>query len=140
MSKILVINAGSSSVKFKVFARANLKEEQSGEFDIAQAEESYQRVFKQILRNIIDIGEISVVGHRFVHGGEKYHDPLLIDPASLESLAELKELAPLHNPYNLSGIQAAYTYLPNIPSVVVFDTNFFKDLPSIRKSIMACIC
>ncbi len=69
------------------------------------------------------------VGHRVVHGGSLFSEPLVVDAAALEQITELAVLAPLHNPANASGIEQATTAFPGVPQVAVFDTGFFIDLP-----------
>ncbi len=73
--------------------------------------------------------EISAVGHRVVHGGEKYSESVVIDDAVMESLEECVKLAPLHNPANIIGINACKSLMPNTPMVAVFDTAFHQTMP-----------
>ncbi|MCZ4551565.1 acetate kinase [Gordonia rubripertincta] len=72
---------------------------------------------------------ITAVGHRVVHGGPKFYKPTVIDDDVIEAINELEDLAPLHNPVNVLGIEAIRELLPDVPSVAVFDTAFFHDLP-----------
>ncbi len=130
---ILVINSGSTSLKYKLFDD-NEKEIKQGYFteikDIEQA-------LKNVLREIGDLREIKAVGHRVVHGGDRLIKPTLVDDAVLSELVPLSGisgLAPLHNPYNIAGIKAARDFLPNIPQVAVFDTAFFADLPAVART------
>jgi acetate kinase len=76
-----------------------------------------------------DIGQISAVGHRVVHGGEKFNKSVIIDDAALETFNKLAELAPLHNPPNITGIEAARQVLPTIPHVAVMDTAWHQTMP-----------
>jgi acetate kinase len=76
-----------------------------------------------------DKSEISAVGHRVVHGGEKFKCSVLIDNEVMEKLQDCVELAPLHNPHNIKGIRACHTLLPGIPQVGVFDTAFHSTIP-----------
>jgi acetate kinase len=78
---------------------------------------------------IADPSEIDVVGHRIVHGGEKYREATLITPEVKSAIAHLAKLAPAHNPANLQGIEAVEKILPNLPQIAVFDTGFHADLP-----------
>lgn len=78
---------------------------------------------------IADPSEIDVVGHRIVHGGEKYREATLITPEVKTAIAQLAKLAPAHNPANLQGIEAVEKILPNVPQVAVFDTAFHANLP-----------
>ncbi|MDR1264650.1 MAG: acetate kinase [Propionibacteriaceae bacterium] len=76
-----------------------------------------------------DLGQVVAVGHRAVHGGERFRAPTIIDQSVIDGLTELIGLAPLHNPPNIIGIQAARRALPQVPHVAVFDTAFFATLP-----------
>ncbi len=124
MSNILVINSGSTSVKYKLFA-PDETELAGGQF----AEREFKSSIKQLLRQVVAHGEISAVGHRVVHGGWQFTSPTLVTGPVMEELAELNYLAPLHNPHNLAGIEAVGDFLPQAPQVAVFDTGFFSDLP-----------
>ena len=73
--------------------------------------------------------EISAVGHRVVHGGEKFTCSVMIDESVLDAVKEVQHLAPLHNPPNISGIEAAQAVLPNVPHVAIFDTAFHQSMP-----------
>ena len=76
-----------------------------------------------------DLGEIAAIGHRVVHGGDKYSGAVIIDDNVLEDIRHFSSLAPIHNPMNLNGIEAAMEILPEIPHVAVFDTAFHQTLP-----------
>ena len=78
---------------------------------------------------IKDKSEIHAVGHRVVHGGEKFSKSVIIDKDVLREIRQLIELAPLHNPHNLRGINACRKALPDIPHVAVFDTAFHQQMP-----------
>ncbi|MCT7960304.1 acetate kinase [Laspinema sp. D1] len=78
---------------------------------------------------IADPSEIDVVGHRIVHGGEKYREATRITPQIKTAIAQLAQLAPAHNPANLKGIEVVEKILPNVPQIAVFDTAFHADLP-----------
>src|SRR5699024_12131887 len=73
--------------------------------------------------------EIDGIGHRIVHGGEKFHDSIKITDDVIRQIEEVSELAPLHNPANLTGIRAFKEILPNVPMVAVFDTAFHQTMP-----------
>jgi len=75
------------------------------------------------------LGEISAVGHRVVHGGEKFANSVLIDDEVMQAIEECIELAPLHNPPNIAGIKACQKLMPEVPQVVVFDTAFHQTMP-----------
>lgn len=137
---ILVINCGSSSLKFQVVGKnIDLKGliERIGSSEAiltlngqksSIAALDHRQAFKAILPNL-PLADITAVGHRVVHGGEKFSSAVRITPELIEALEELSKLAPLHNPANLQGIRAALEVLPNLPMVVVFDTAFHSSLP-----------
>ncbi len=157
--KILVLNSGSSSLKFQLFllpglsvAASGLVEgigEATGAARINFADESgrektleYQqpvsdhrqaiRLMGELLKesgSFSDISEIAGIGHRVVHGGEKFHEPVLIDHTVIETIERLVPLAPLHNPANLTGIRVIMEHAPDIPQVAVFDTAFHQTMP-----------
>ncbi|MGZ8547090.1 MAG: acetate/propionate family kinase [Sulfuricurvum sp.] len=119
--KILVLNCGSSSIKYTFFDALRLLK--SGMIERVTC---YEEAIENILE---EIGEIDVVGHRVVHGGEVYRGPVLIDDEVILSIEALIPLAPLHNKANLAGIQAIATRYPHIPQVAVFDTAYHTTLP-----------
>jgi acetate kinase len=162
--KILVLNCGSSSVKFQVietskelFARhANVVHargvvERVGEKDaiidyrprdretvesvepIAGHREAIERILGLLLDKQVGVLErieaIEAVGHRMVHGGEEFASSVLIDEKVLDRFRECSDLAPLHNPANLKGYEAARSCLPRVPQVGVFDTAFHQTMP-----------
>ena len=155
--KILVLNCGSSSIKYKLFdmdTRAVLAQggvEKIGLPDsflqvklpngekvkIEQAMPEHTVGIQLILNSLIDekigclqsLDEINAVGHRVVHGGEKFNQSVLITPEVKEMIVKCIELAPLHNPANLKGIEAIEQTLPAVPQVAVFDTAFHQTMP-----------
>ena len=156
--KILILNCGSSSLKFQVIdmdgekmlvkgnyessggKRANLRFKANGQkVELEKAARDYEEAVKFVLNliqnpeyNIIkSLDEIGAVGHRIVHGGEYYSESVLITDEVLEGIKECIPLAPLHNPEGLAGIKATQKALPNTPMVVVFDTAFHQTLPEI---------
>ena len=78
---------------------------------------------------IKDMSEISAVGHRVVHGGEKFSESVLIDDEVMGAIKENIELAPLHNPANIMGIEACRKIMPDVPNTAVFDTAFHQTMP-----------
>lgn len=154
---ILVINCGSSSIKYKLYDMARESEVATGLIErIGEAEshtthfvngrraERSERIndYEQGIRQLIgllttegdpppltDPQQIDGVGHRVVHGGEDFHESVLIDDRVLASIEHCCELAPLHNPANLGGIRATTKILPGKPQVAVFDTAFFQTMP-----------
>lgn len=154
MSKVIAINAGSSSLKFQLFEMPSeevltkgLVERIGFEdaiFTISVNGEKKKEVLpivdhavavKMLLDKLTNYGiiksldEIEVIGHRVVHGGEKFSDSVLITDEVIQTIEELCELAPLHNPANLTGIRAFKEVLPNVPAVAVFDTAFHQTMP-----------
>ncbi|AQX53495.1 acetate kinase [Priestia flexa] len=154
MSKIIAINAGSSSLKFQLFEmpseavltkglveRIGLDdavftisvngEKQTEVREIPDHSVAVQILVDKLLsQGIIEsYDEITGVGHRVVHGGEKFADSVLITDKTLAEIEALSDLAPLHNPANVVGIKAFQAILPNIPAVAVFDTAFHQTMP-----------
>ncbi|WJN44513.1 acetate kinase [Priestia aryabhattai] len=154
MSKIMAINAGSSSLKFQLFEmpsetvltkglveRIGLDnavftisvngEKQTDITEIPDHAVAVKILVEKLLsQNIIQsYDEITGVGHRVVHGGEKFADSVLITDETLAEIEALSDLAPLHNPANIVGIKAFQDILPNVPAVAVFDTAFHQTMP-----------
>lgn len=136
---VLVINSGSSSLKYQVVdpdsgaARATGLVERIGEesSSVPDHDAALRRAFDALADDGIDLkaSGIVAVGHRVVHGGNTFNQPTLLDDAAIGRLGELSELAPLHNPPALKGIEVARKLLPDIAHIAVFDTGFFHDLP-----------
>jgi len=122
---ILVLNCGSQSIKWKVF-NEKLKLVQEGKRDVFVPSE-FSNILEEELNKITE--EITVVGHRVVHGGRNFTKPLKITEENLNELEKLNHLAPLHNPYNVLGIKACQKVFKNASQIAVFDTEFFADLP-----------
>ncbi|MFC0474161.1 acetate kinase [Robertmurraya beringensis] len=154
MSKVIAINAGSSSLKFQLFEMPNEDVITKGLieriglkdsiFTISVNGEKVEEVtdipdhavaVKMLLNKLTESGiiksleEINGIGHRVVHGGEEFNDSVLITDEVLTKIEELSELAPLHNPANITGIRAFQQVLPNVPAVAVFDTAFHQTMP-----------
>jgi len=135
--KILVINCGSSSVKYKVFQapsfrliRASLIGKVGGsKFAVKNHYQAVLEAFREMTAAGLDINQISAVGHRVVHGGEKFKEPVFIDKKVLRQVRKNIEIAPLHNPVNLEGILACSKTLPKARQVAVFDTAFHQTIP-----------
>jgi len=154
---ILALNCGSSSVKYQLYdwdkreimTRGNVERigldnsfithEEPGK-DIYKAEyncPNHEEAIKLIINTLTDkevgvikeIGAISAVGHRVVHGGEHFSRSVRIDDSVLSAIKEFADLAPLHNPHNISGIEAAKSVLPGVPQIAVFDTAFHQTMP-----------
>ncbi|MCU9614209.1 acetate kinase [Caldibacillus lycopersici] len=154
MSKILSINAGSSSLKFQLFEMPEEKVITKGlveriglndgifsitvngeKKEIIQDIPNHGVAVKLLLDQLITTGiiksfdEINGIGHRVVHGGETFDDSVIITEDVLQKIADLSELAPLHNPAHVIGIKAFQEVLPNVPEVAVFDTAFHQTMP-----------
>ena len=154
-TKILVCNAGSSSLKFSffdaedevlladggidwikkptrlVFRRADQPEDRE-ELKLEKHTDAVARIFDDLQggssRTLHSLEELGAVGHRVVHGGERYTSAVRISPEVKRAIEELTELAPLHNPASLDGINAVEQVLPKIPQVAAFDTAFHATL------------
>jgi acetate kinase len=154
MAKIIAINAGSSSFKFQLFEMPSEEvitkglverigmndsiftitvngEKQKETLDIPDHNVAVEMLLNKLtdLKIIESLNEIDGVGHRVVHGGEEFADSVLITEEVLQKIEELSELAPLHNPANITGIRAFHKVLPNVPAVAVFDTAFHQTMP-----------
>lgn len=155
--KILVLNCGSSSIKYKLFdmttkeviaqggiEKIGLKGSflkltlPNGEKKILEKDIPEHTVGVEFILNTLinpeygaikSLDEINAVGHRMVHGGERFSESVLLNKEVLEAFAACNDLAPLHNPANLKGVNAVSAILPNIPQVGVFDTAFHQTMP-----------
>lgn len=155
--KILVLNCGSSSIKYKLFdmdtqtvmvqggvekiglpdSFLQIKLNSGEKVKIEQLMPEHTVGIQLILNSLVDekigciasLEEIQAVGHRVVHGGEKFNKSVLITPEVKEMIVKCVELAPLHNPANLKGIEAVEQALPGVPQVAVFDTAFHQTMP-----------
>jgi acetate kinase len=157
--KVLVINSGSSSIKYQLFDMSDKTVlakgllEQIGEAESRLTHRSLTRVGdsvevtrKQPVTNhqvgfqligdvlnqsgaVVDSSELFGIGHRVVHGGEAFQTPALIDEKVVTAIRALIPLAPLHNPANLAGIEVALKFAPRVPQVAVFDTAFHQSVP-----------
>jgi len=158
MKKILVINSGSSSMKFQLIDMTTEKVLAKGLCDRIGIENSFLKytrygndtvVLEKDMPNhktavqeaiyaltckdmgvISDMSEISAFGHRVVHGGEKFHSSVIIDEEVMKAIKECINLAPLHNPPNITGIEACKAIMPDTPMVAVFDTAFHQTIPT----------
>lgn len=127
---ILVINSGSSSIKYKLFAMPQEKLLSGGLIEHIGEKGSPIRNHRQGLGQILKkIEKISCVGHRIVHGGEKFKYPTLINARVIKYIKSYFRFAPLHNPANLQGVLACKELLPRTAQVAVFDTAFYQTLP-----------
>ncbi len=158
--KILVLNSGSSSIKYSLFEMDDLLVLASGSIEQIGEVQSIHKYclpdsngaikesvdtqlvsdHRQGLADIIQLmqksavikhaSELSAIGHRVVHGGEKFHQPTMIDETVLMEIKKMIPLAPLHNPANLMGIQETIKFAEDIPQVAVFDTAFHQSIPA----------
>lgn len=157
--KIFVVNCGSSSIKYQLFNMQNevvlakglverigmegslLKHTPTGKYtvDLPADIPDHAVGIKLIVDTLVnpeygvipDMSEIDAVGHRVVHGGERFADSVLITQDVLKGIEDCAEIAPLHNPPNLHGINACMEIMPTIPQVAVFDTAFHQTLPKV---------
>ncbi len=157
--RILVLNCGSSSVKYQLFDmeteqavakgllerigthHASLRHQPAGKEEIIRVSEvlEHETAVRTILKVLVEatpgvgvlrhMSQITAVGHRVVHGGEVFSESVLIDEAVVKGIRENFDLAPLHNPPNLLGIEAARALMPSTPQVAVFDTAFHQTMP-----------
>jgi acetate kinase len=128
---VLVINCGSSSLKYAVFTSdetllASGKHERL--VQDADAGESHAEAVAEVLREC-EKYDINCVGHRVVHGGALYHQPQLINASVLKAIEQYIPAAPMHNPFSLAAINATYEALPTVPQIAVFDTSFHARMP-----------
>ena len=153
--KYLCVNAGSSSLKFQLFEmpeesviisgyieKIGLKdsfwttkingEKIRGERYLKNHTEAVDVLIEELLKHkaVSSLDEIKGVGHRVLHGGEKYSDSVIITDEVIEDIKELTKLGPLHHPGNLAGIEAMKKALPNVPMVAVYDTAFHQTMPA----------
>ncbi|MDO4819424.1 MAG: acetate kinase [Prevotella sp.] len=155
--KILVLNCGSSSIKYKLYNMDDESVMAAGGIERVGMPESFNKVTlpngekKKLMRDIPehtagvkfifecltdpeigaikDLKEIDAVGHRLVHGGEKFATSVLITDDVIRQVEECSDLAPLHNPANLKGVAAVSQLMPGLPQVGVFDTAFHQTMP-----------
>lgn len=157
--KVLVINCGSSSIRFQLLDILRVEEDEKllvkgliqriGEeassascttadgrsFNLEENVPDHKRAIEEVFNLLLKSGtlktaaEIEGIGHRMVHGGEHFRASALIDASVENAIEECCELAPLHNPHNLNGYRAARELLPDVPQVAVFDTAFHATLP-----------
>ncbi|MGL4799069.1 MAG: acetate kinase [Cellulosilyticaceae bacterium] len=154
---VLVVNCGSSSLKYQLLNMENesviakgicerigidgsfIKHETEGQDSVKSVTEipnhkvAFERMIEKLTTGetacIKSIDEIDAVGHRVVHGGEKFSESVVITPEVIKGIEACSELAPLHNPANLTGIHASEELMPNVPMVAVFDTAFHQTMP-----------
>lgn len=123
---ILVLNCGSQSIKWKLFNK-KLKVLEEKKIEILNTGD-YEKVLGEEILKLKDF-EIDLIGHRVVHGGGKFSEPIKINNRNLSELEELSYLAPLHNPYNILGIKMCGKFFNKALQCAVFDTEFFKTVP-----------
>ena len=154
--KVLVLNSGSSSIKYALFDMQTQTAQIQGLIErIGDAESMHQyhtesngtKVIHLLIENhqqglqaiflilaelalLQTLSDLLCIGHRVVHGGEKFCQPILIDTAVLAEIRKMIPLAPLHNPANITGIEEAMAYAAGVPQVAVFDTAFHQTMPA----------
>jgi len=122
--KILVLNCGSSSVKYQVIETTT--KEKIVDDDIQRVTD-HATAIQEILQKV-DLTEIKAVGHRVVHGGEKFQHTVLVDDEVLAEMDRIEFLAPLHNPASMAGVRACRQQMPELPNFLVFDTAFHSTM------------
>ncbi|MDD5155709.1 MAG: acetate kinase [Candidatus Omnitrophica bacterium] len=128
--KVLVINSGSSSIKYKLFRMPGKKYIAKGTIEhIGEKGSAVCDHYAGLKMILGKINSVDVVGHRVVHGAEKFKEPVLIDNQVVRKIRQCCSIAPLHNPANLAGILACKKLLPGTKQVAVFDTAFHQTLP-----------
>jgi acetate kinase len=155
--KVLVLNCGSSSVKYQVFDmkdesvlakglaerigldgsriiyQRGLESKKVFEIPLPTHRKAIEEIFKLLVDKndgiLNSLDEIRAVGHRVVHGGESFFEATLVTPETYKKLKECENLAPLHNPYNIQGVEACASLIPEAPQVLVFDTAFHQTMP-----------
>ena len=154
--KILVLNCGSSSIKYALYDMTDKSVITSGgiekigmpdsfitiklngekhkiEHPISEHTAGVEYIFEILTQGdyavLKNLSELDAVGHRMVHGGEKFNKSVLLTPEVMEEFAACNDLAPLHNPANIKGVNAVKALLPDIPQVGVFDTAFHQTMP-----------
>jgi len=129
--KILVINSGSSSIKYKLFDMPSEHLVKKGVIEhIGEDGSRFSNHYSGLKIILQEIKLVEAVGHRVVHGAEDFNKPALVDPRVIQGIKKCCAIAPLHNPANLSGILATKKLLPGVKQVVVFDTAFHQSLPA----------
>jgi acetate kinase len=153
MNPVLVLNTGSSSIKFQLFDMDGREVLLAGQLErigeeasrltwtaegsdpvtsderVADHRDALDRIFEVLTSEGGAAGQLTGIGHRVVHGGERFSAPALIDDEVVEAIREQVPLAPLHNPANLLGIETALAAFPDTPQVAVFDTAFHRTMP-----------
>jgi acetate kinase len=163
IGRVIVLNAGSSSLKFTVYRRltaddcdveargqiegiggmARIKvQDGAGEPWIDQSLEGAVRNGRDALRELAEwlrarfgSGGVLAFGHRVVHGGARFQKPIVVTPQVLKNLHDLAPLAPLHQPHNLAAIEAVGERMPDVPQVACFDTSFHRDQPPVAQLV-----
>jgi len=133
MTGVLVLNVGSSSVKYQLLdmpAETVIAAGHKDRIGIAGGDyPSHDEALAEIVSELPGDTVIDIVGHRVVHGGGVFTEPTVVTDSVIGTLEDVSSLAPLHNPPNIAGIRAAQRALPGATHVAVFDTSFFRDLP-----------
>ena len=154
--KVLVINCGSSSLKYQLFDMTDksvlakglverigldgsilAQKKDNDKYEIKTDIPNHMKAIALVIEALLDpkhgviksMDEIAAIGHRVVHGAEEFSGSVVITPAVMDSLKKNIELAPLHNPPNIMGIEACQEIMPNVPQVGVFDTAFHQTMP-----------
>ena len=138
--KVLVLNSGSSSIKYRLFRTGSMEVLRAGAVERIgepgpSAVRDHMEGFARVMSDLSDSGTIGEpaglfgIGHRVVHGGDRFREPARVDRAVLDAIRAMTPFAPLHNPGNLQGIEVALAACPGVPQVAVFDTAFHQTMP-----------
>jgi len=128
--KVLVINSGSSSIKYKLFQMPGEYLISKGSLEhIGEKGSKFPDHYSGLKAILEKINSAQAVGHRVVHGAEKFKKPVVVDESVIKGIKKCCAIAPLHNPANLSGIRACQKLLPGVKQVAVFDTAFHQSIP-----------
>lgn len=155
--KIFTLNTGSSSIKYKLIDTDAPKNQATilsglmegiglpsgawkqqgkiGQLDSSLALPNHQHALEKLFGSLLQAGELGIDGfaHRVVHGGMRFFTPTLIQADVLETLVDVSQLAPLHNPVNILGIETAMRFFPALPHVAIFDTAFHRTMPPVSE-------
>lgn len=134
---LVVLNAGSTSLKYKAFYLPSLSVADEGQFTIdTKGKERVleeKNIFTELLAKISSFGNVVGFAHRVVHGGDRFFEPVVVTKEVIGELKKTFDLAPLHNPHNVSFITLAMKLKADAKNVAIFDTGFYRDLPDVAK-------
>jgi acetate kinase len=127
VKRVLILNAGSSTLKWVVLDATNSSVQAQGVTDWSPADRSAQAsALRSALKDVVDL---AAIGHRVVHGGARFSEAVIIDSDVTAAIKDLSDLAPLHNPAALAGIETSAQLYPQVPQIAAFDTAFHRTIP-----------